>query len=43
MKCNYCLESMENLCPEFKVTGRDANGGYAGILNIILDSHYYLS
>lgn len=27
--CNYCLAGNENLCPEFRATGRDANGGYA--------------
>jgi propanol-preferring alcohol dehydrogenase len=28
-KCNYCLSGYENLCREFKATGRDINGGYA--------------
>jgi propanol-preferring alcohol dehydrogenase len=27
-KCEYCLEGNDNLCPEFKATGRDVNGGY---------------
>jgi propanol-preferring alcohol dehydrogenase len=27
--CKFCREGNENLCPEFKATGRDANGGYA--------------
>ena len=27
--CKYCLHGMENLCNEFKATGRDADGGYA--------------
>ncbi len=27
--CEYCLRGEENLCPEFKATGRDAFGGYA--------------
>ena len=27
--CQYCLSGQENLCPEFKATGRDINGGYA--------------
>lgn len=27
--CKYCKEGLENLCPEFKATGRDVNGGYA--------------
>ena len=28
-KCSYCLSERENLCPEFRATGRDFNGGYA--------------
>ncbi len=28
-KCEYCLRGEENLCYEFKATGRDADGGYA--------------
>ena len=28
-RCEYCLRGEENLCPEFRATGRDANGGYA--------------
>lgn len=28
-KCKFCREGMENLCPDFKATGRDADGGYA--------------
>ena len=28
-QCEYCLRGDENLCPEFKATGRDAFGGYA--------------
>lgn len=28
-KCKFCLSGRENLCPEFRATGRDANGGYA--------------
>ncbi len=27
--CRYCLAGNENLCSEFKATGRDADGGYA--------------
>lgn len=27
--CRYCKSGQENLCPDFKATGRDANGGYA--------------
>ncbi|HSI77180.1 MAG TPA: zinc-dependent alcohol dehydrogenase family protein [Lunatimonas sp.] len=28
-QCEYCVTGMENLCPSFKATGRDNNGGYA--------------
>jgi propanol-preferring alcohol dehydrogenase len=28
-RCEYCRSGQENLCPDFKATGRDANGGYA--------------
>ena len=28
-KCDLCLNGKENLCSEFKATGRDAHGGYA--------------
>lgn len=27
--CRFCLRGNENLCAEFRATGRDANGGYA--------------
>lgn len=27
--CHYCTTGQENLCREFKATGRDADGGYA--------------
>ena len=27
--CEYCRSGEENLCEEFRATGRDANGGYA--------------
>ena len=28
-KCRYCRQGLENLCPDFRATGRDADGGYA--------------
>ncbi len=28
-ECKFCLEGNENLCAQFKATGRDSNGGYA--------------
>jgi propanol-preferring alcohol dehydrogenase len=27
--CGYCLSGRENLCADFRATGRDVNGGYA--------------
>lgn len=27
--CEFCRQGLENLCPYFKATGRDVNGGYA--------------
>jgi alcohol dehydrogenase, propanol-preferring len=32
--CQYCLSGQENLCPEFKATGRDINGGYAEYMRV---------
>ena len=28
-QCRFCTSGRENLCPEFRATGRDVNGGYA--------------
>ncbi len=33
-KCRHCLEGNENLCPDFRATGRDANGGYAELMTV---------
>jgi propanol-preferring alcohol dehydrogenase len=33
-KCEYCRSGQENLCVEFKATGRDANGGYAEYMTV---------
>ncbi len=33
-RCAYCLSDRENLCPEFKATGRDVNGGYAEYMTV---------
>ena len=33
-KCDYCRSGNENLCAEFKATGRDANGGYAEYMTV---------
>ena len=35
--CEYCLSGRENLCPKFKATGRDINGGYAEYMSIRAD------
>ena len=32
--CRYCREGNENLCADFKATGRDANGGYAEYMTV---------
>lgn len=35
--CDYCNSGQENLCAEFKATGRDVNGGYAEYMKIRAD------
>lgn len=32
--CKFCLRGEENLCPNFKATGRDAHGGYAQYMTV---------
>ncbi len=36
-QCQYCLSGQENLCPDFKATGRDVNGGYAEYMTVAAD------
>lgn len=36
-KCEFCKKGLENLCPEFKGTGKDAHGGYAEYFKISED------
>jgi alcohol dehydrogenase, propanol-preferring len=36
-KCTHCLAGNENLCVEFKATGRDINGGYAEYMAVRAD------
>jgi alcohol dehydrogenase, propanol-preferring len=36
-KCRHCLSGNENLCAEFKATGRDVNGGYAEYMKVRAD------
>ena len=38
--CRLCLQSNENLCENFKATGRDANGGYAEYTIVLEDFAY---
>jgi propanol-preferring alcohol dehydrogenase len=33
-RCQHCLAGNENLCAEFRATGRDANGGYAEFMTV---------
>jgi propanol-preferring alcohol dehydrogenase len=33
-KCAFCLAGNENLCGEFRATGRDADGGYAEYMTV---------
>jgi propanol-preferring alcohol dehydrogenase len=35
--CKFCLEGNENLCENFRATGRDANGGYAEYAVVLED------
>ncbi len=35
--CQFCVSGRENLCPEFKATGRDINGGYAEYMKVRAD------
>ncbi len=35
--CKYCRDGMENLCPDFRATGRDIPGGYAQYTTVLED------
>jgi propanol-preferring alcohol dehydrogenase len=39
-KCAFCRSGRENLCPDFRATGRDANGGYAESMTVGQDFAY---
>jgi propanol-preferring alcohol dehydrogenase len=39
-KCKFCRSGRENLCPDFKATGRDADGGYAEYMTVQEDFAY---
>ncbi len=40
--CPHCLEGKENLCPDFRATGRDANGGYAEYMTVPEDFAHFI-
>jgi len=33
-RCGACLEGNENVCADFRATGRDTNGGYAQLMTV---------
>ena len=39
-ECQFCRRGEENLCKEFKATGRDADGGYAEYVTVPQDSAF---
>lgn len=36
--CGWCRNGQDNLCPEFRATGRDMHGGYAEFMTV--DQHF---
>jgi propanol-preferring alcohol dehydrogenase len=36
-ECDFCNSGRENLCPQFKATGRDIDGGYAEYIKVRAD------
>jgi propanol-preferring alcohol dehydrogenase len=41
-ECQYCMEGNENLCSDFKATGRDVHGGYAEYMTVPEDSAFLI-
>ncbi|MCS7250585.1 MAG: zinc-dependent alcohol dehydrogenase family protein [candidate division WOR-3 bacterium] len=41
-RCEYCEKGLENLCQEFKATGKDVNGGYCEYFKINEDFAFKL-
>jgi len=39
-RCKFCLAGSENLCRQFRATGRDVNGGYAQYVTVPEDFAY---
>jgi propanol-preferring alcohol dehydrogenase len=42
LRCDLCRAGKENLCREFKATGRDADGGYAEYMTVPAEFAYRL-
>jgi propanol-preferring alcohol dehydrogenase len=40
--CKFCRQGSENLCHEFKATGRDVHGGYAEFMTVPEDFAYLI-
>lgn len=40
--CNFCQKGSENLCSQFRATGRDADGGYAQYMTVSEDFAYQI-
>lgn len=40
--CPFCREGRENLCPDFRATGRDAHGGYGEWMTVPAASAFHL-
>lgn len=38
--CKFCVRGEENLCSDFRATGRDADGGYAEYMSVLPDFAY---
>jgi propanol-preferring alcohol dehydrogenase len=41
-RCKFCRSGNENLCADFRATGRDVNGGYAELMTVHQDFAYPL-
>jgi alcohol dehydrogenase, propanol-preferring len=41
-RCDLCLGGQENLCAQFRATGRDAHGGYAQLTTVPEDFAYLI-
>ena len=42
-QCEHCRKGTENLCPQFRATGRDVHGGYAQLTTVHQDFAYPIS